>query len=597
MSFSSFERRLYQYSGNHEHAETTTVVSLSTAKKPKTLAEKRARQRELTSMRDAKNSRGTAKIDVLVTEGRYTDIRNDGGRIHKKPRLGSVGTDAPSPRPPPEPVKTHHKHRMRISCCNDPLCVRDQHNHDKDWTYFGKQFHGRKPLRKDVVPDPYKIHSFPRRFSVHSSNPRDDIQLMAAAANRNPGAMIIQLARMVHTEERNLDLTYSEMRTEHEKTYIPLMNEARVRATTNPEFLRETELAAQRSELKFTLAVPASKRQLHNVARTRIADIFDFCDVQLPPNTSRLAAEQHLFDIVRLYNQDCSERSMHTAANLVLDGIFDERLQRAVDGIGSGSSTKSDSLRGSVKFDDVFKRTFRQRLSFPCRSQWETLEALPACASIAVSACVRFLCAAEAAERLRVQTDRYLTKELDWGNVVKEGMAWYVDWKENNAAAKVVNYQLVKEVVEGDSSRFAVLCRLYYFDELFGTLVAAAGADSGVGAGKNFGEFIAALEKTDCYKADRPLACAFSSGHYTLAFARLSGGAWWLFDSHGKDRVGLSTLGRFLRAKELVDYINAFFGVPDGPERELDLTNEHETMPETTLATLVSFSAYMFYKK
>ena len=571
------------------------------------LTAKRARERELLSERQRKMSRGTGRIDSFFREGVYED---EHGRRGKRPVRSEITPIAPRPihrepaaKPEPADESSASGLKLSIGCCNDPMCVKTLHNHEKDWTYLGRSFVGHKPVEKQTVPDPYTVHSFPRHRDVVATNTRNDIRLTNMTfEKRDPCAMLVQLARAYHTEDRNLAATRELLEDEHRETYRPKLRHARATAQENPALLEEIQLAAQTSLQQAELVIPAARRVLESTIRARVGEMLDHCAVELPAGVPRSVVVEEFMDIVRLYAQDCNEEAIYRAGVMVLlnnRGAELDALKLSVGGIGvrntdSSASTPSASGRGALKSRGVTTTDFRFCLLFPCESQWLLSDKAPACASIAVSACEHFLRAPEAAQRNGVTTDQLLGRDTAWAGVVRGGVAWYDKWRKTSSTGKTETYQLVKEAVESDATRHAKLCRDSRFDELFGNLVTPTDLDEGFDTPKTFVEFLDGLRETEAYKADKPIACAFSSARYTLAFARLPGGVWWLFDSHGKDRSEKSTLGRFQRTELLVAYVEHFFGVR---RAKVDLTQERRDIQEESLATMVAFNAFMFYRK
>lgn len=582
-------------------------------------AEKLAKERERRRERDRKNARGSAKITTLMRDGRLTDRADDFGKRSMKAMVTSAPEQPTHKRAKPEPKRAQVSQRARIGCCNDTMCAATEHNHDQDWTFLGSKFFGRREIKKDVVPDPYTLHSFPRTRAVIRRHVRDDFALMHATTANHAVSILLQLARVYEAERVNLFHTLEQQRREHQLRFDPMLFEARAKASENPELVRETTAAEQMARMKFTVLAPVVRRQLDALIRVRVQETFEATRIAPVPGVPRIAVVEAVLRVIGQYRQDCDEQAMHQALVMALNGTFGREFDACVARIGGIQGVHAPpptapthtpeaprpvvavppprrAVFSSMRREDPPQVAWRYRLVFPCQSQWQIAGGKPACASIAVSACDQFLRAAELARRTFTSVDSLLGVDVDWGAIVRNGVHWYSKWVEQHKKPKG-HYMLVKEAVEGDVTRYARLAKDYEFDELFGSLRAPPDVDPEFNIPRSFAEFLAHLRETECFKADRALACAFSSNHMTFSFARLSGGVWWVFDSHGTDKAGRSTLARFVREDELVAYVRNLFGLDtdDGASKPLD--QEHDDMDETTLNTICSFNAFMMYRK
>jgi len=581
-------------------------------------AEKLAKDRERRRERDRKIARGSAKITTLMRDGRLTDRMDDFGKRRMKALVRSE-PDQPARKSEEVPPKRRQvRQRVRIGCCNDTMCMATKHNHDQDWTFLGSQFFGRREVKKDVVPDPYTLHSFPRTRAVIRRHVRDDFALMhsTTSSNNNVVAILLQLARVYEAERVNLFHTREQQRREHQLRFDPMIFEARAKAGENPELARETTEAEQMARMKFTVLAPVVRRQLDALIRVRVQEALEVTRTAPAPGVPRIAVVEAVLGVIGQYRQDCDEQAMHQALVMALSGKFGREFDACVARIGGIRSVHAPPpeparapeapkpvtvaprrpVFSSMRREDPPSVAWRYRLVFPCQSQWQIAGGKPACASIAVSACDQFLRAAELAKRTCTSVDNLLGIDVDWGAIVRNGVHWYSKWVQQHNKPKGY-YMLVKEAVEGDVTRHARLAKDYEFDELFGSLRAPPDVDPEFNIPHSFSEFLACLRETECFRADRAFACAFSSNHVTFSFARLSGGVWWIFDSHGTDKIGRSTLARFLREDELIAYVRSLFGLDADADQRKSLDQERADMDETTLNTICSFSAFMMYRK
>jgi len=422
--------------------------------------------------------------------------------------------------------------------------------------------------------------------------------MQSSYAGDDPSAIFLQLARVYHTEVVNIQLSADSLRQETESTFRPLLEESWRLKDRDMESELRLRLESVRQQCE--LVTPASLRRVESYIRLRIGQLLTECRVQLKHGVSRTVVVQKLYELVRMYCQDCNEKAMLEAAKLIMHGRFGSELLRAQERIGGvGKEATAALTEAHSEFQNSSSmatdptKTYRARLTYPCCCQW-TERGQPACASIAVAACEVFLKAQQNSLRRGVSLDEYLLTFMDWSNVVRSGTEFYTRWRKAYPNIKEA-YQLVDEAVKKDSVRYARLVTDFSFDEIFGSLFVPRDLDEGFGTDKSFGELIERIKRGQTCKENKPLACAFSSKWKTLAFARTPGGIWWLFDSHGSDRQKKSTLGRFLNSDELVAYVESFFGVDS--EASVDIDSKRSTTEETALTTAVAFNAFMFYKK
>lgn len=561
-------------------------------------AVKRRRENELRRERDARISRGTARIDTLFAKGTFVDERWSEKPKHPvrvdpqstRTAFSDLVEAGGSKSTADQPIVVSPQRKLHtIGCCNDLMCGNLSHQHAEDWTFLGTGFVGNRAVKKEVVPDPYAAHSFPHVNSTVSQNPRDDFVLMQSSAKMEIGSLLVQLARMYHTESMNLEITASIEKERVEGIYSPILKQAR--ASGDELRLVEAEAARTRDLFRADQSVPTSARVLDIHMQQEIFKALRVC--QAEHTRPAFVVSRLLLDAMGLYAQDCDESALRQVFLCILGGSSNAELEDAKAMVGGlGRPVPPQPAPGPRGICYEFQ--YEDRLYFPCDDQWTVGgKGSSACTVVALIAAERFLIANQQAARNQTTADNYLIREVDWRGIVDHGIQTYRKWlgqweKPPNT------YMLPKEALEFEEGKHARIKARYETEELFGSLVKPSDCTEDFDLPRSLEELLEVLRKKPAFEEDRSFSGIISARHKTLAFARLRGGDWWLFDSHGLDRAGKCTLGRFYKPAEILVYLNKFFRTKGG---KVDLADARRDIDETTLTTLCSFDAFLMYNK